>query len=54
MNHCHRCDEPKKGMTKCEGCNQDVCEDCCVKITPHNMVDFPFCIACEELNELQG
>ncbi|MED3575794.1 hypothetical protein [Cytobacillus praedii] len=57
MNYCHVCDEPKIDLTKCEGCNQDVCVDCCVEITPHNMVDLPFCKTCEDLSneeEIRG
>ena len=53
MNYCSCCDEPKqkKELSKCEGCGQDVCVACCVKVTPHNMVDFTFCTSCESLNE---
>lgn len=51
MSHCQVCDELKESLTKCEGCNQDVCEECCVGITYHNMIDFPLCKICYELNE---
>ena len=54
MDYCHVCDKPSNELSKCEGCNQDVCPDCCVGITYHNMIDFPYCKTCEELSEMRG
>jgi len=50
-DYCHRCEKTKSNLTICEGCGRKVCAECCVEITPHNMVDFPFCKTCEFLNE---
>ena len=50
MDYCSCCDEPKKELVKCEGCGQDVCEKCCVNITYHNQIDFPFCKTCESFD----
>lgn len=52
MIDCSRCEENKTDLVKCEGCNQPVCSECCVEITSHNMIDFPFCKNCEDLNKM--
>lgn len=51
MEYCHVCDKPKNGLVKCEGCDQNTCSECCVSLTIHNMIDFPFCKTCEETSE---
>jgi hypothetical protein len=53
MDYCHVCDKPSSELSKCEGCKQDVCPTCCVAITPQNMIDFSFCITCDELSEIR-
>lgn len=54
MGYCDVCekDTPSKELNICEGCKEKVCIDCCVEMTYHNMIDFPYCKRCQSLNEI--
>lgn len=51
MEFCNVCVENKNDLVICEGCKESVCSQCCVEITYHNMIDFPFCKLCESIGE---
>ena len=43
---CHICDNITD--FECRDCNEPVCEDCCVKMTIHNQIDYAKCTCCED------
>lgn len=47
---CSVCNEVKDELVRCESCNNNVCSNCCVDITYHNQIDFPYCKLCEEIS----
>lgn len=47
---CNICNKAKDELVKCDGCGNDVCSKCCVEITYHNQIDFPYCKDCEEMS----
>lgn len=46
---CHLC-ESETDFT-CDRCGEPVCEDCCVKMTIHNQIDYPLCTLCGDARE---
>ncbi len=49
--NCHLC-ESDTDFT-CDRCGEPVCEDCCVKMTIHNQIDYPLCTLCGEMREIE-
>jgi len=45
---CHICEQSTDII--CDSCGEPVCEDCCVKMTIHNQIDYPLCTSCEDHN----
>lgn len=48
-DYCHK----NEAKAQCEGCYEDCCDDCLVSLTVHNMIDFPLCKTCYEIQEDQ-
>jgi len=46
--YCHICGAVTDIV--CQSCDNPVCEDCCVKMTIHNQIDYPLCTSCEDSN----
>lgn len=46
---CSVCNEVKDELVKCDSCGNNACPKCCVDITYHNQIDFPYCKNCEEM-----
>jgi hypothetical protein len=49
---CHYCKSNKTDFT-CDQCGLPVCEECCVKMTIHNQIDYPLCLGCDGVNEAE-
>ena len=49
LKQCHNCNKQDDDISKCKGCREYTCPDCCVGVTQYNMVDFPFCKTCDEI-----
>ena len=43
---CHMCDSETDWV--CRDCDQPVCEDCTVKMTYHNQIDYTLCQECQD------
>ena len=48
---CSQCEKNNISLLECKGCGAECCEKCLVDLTPHNMIDFPFCKTCYEAGE---
>jgi hypothetical protein len=49
--NCHLC-ESETDFT-CDRCGEPVCEECCVKMTIHNQIDYPLCTLCGDAQEIE-
>ena len=47
---CHWCDTEQTEWT-CEQCEEPTCEDCMVKMTIQNQIDFNLCLGCDGTND---
>ena len=49
---CHYCEENKTDFF-CRDCGLPACEDCLVKMTIHNQIDYNLCLGCDEVYEAE-
>jgi len=49
---CHYCEENKTDFF-CRDCGLPACEDCLVKMTIHNQIDYNLCLGCDGVNEAE-
>lgn len=43
--YCH----DNEAEAQCEACGEDCCDDCLVALTVHNMIDYPLCKTCDDI-----
>lgn len=48
---CHICDKETDGETLCQQCDEYTCQDCTVKFTQHNQIDYDLCEDCHQQNQ---